>query len=120
MNEYEGKYFLEKNVRLKNGEVSCIIQDYATADEAIQASYDKQVYDEFIIPCVIGDYQGMQDGDGLIMANYRSERAREITRILLQSDFEDAPRCRVVKFASAVAMTEYSLLLNCSYLLLFV
>ncbi len=81
---------------------------YATADEAIQASYEKKVYDEFIIPCVIGDYQGMQDGDGLIMANYRSDRAREITRILLQPDFEDAPRSPVIKFASAVAMTEYS------------
>ena len=81
---------------------------YATAQEAVQASYDEKVYDEFIIPCVIGDYQGMQDGDGLIMANYRSDRAREITRILLQSDFSDAPRCRVVKFDAAVAMTEYS------------
>lgn len=81
---------------------------YASAEEAIKASYDKKVYDEFIIPCVIGDYKGMQDGDGLIMANYRSDRAREITRILLQPDFVDSERCRVVKFASAVAMTEYS------------
>lgn len=81
---------------------------FETAEEAVQASYDKKVYDEFIIPCVIGDYQGMQDHDGLIMANYRSDRAREITRILLQPDFDAAPRCRVVNFDAAVAMTEYS------------
>ena len=81
---------------------------YATAEEAIKASYEEKVYDEFILPSVIGDYQGMQDGDGLIMANYRSDRAREITRILLQPDFEDSSRCRVVKFSAAVAMTEYS------------
>ena len=81
---------------------------YATAEDAVQASYDNKVYDEFIIPCVIGDYQGMQDGDALIMANYRSDRAREITRILLQPDFADAPRSRVIKFVAAVAMTEYS------------
>ncbi len=82
---------------------------YATAEDAVQASYDKAVYDEFIIPCVIGDYQGMKDNDGLIMANYRSDRAREITRILLQPDFDLAPRSHVVKFSAAVAMTEYSL-----------
>ena len=81
---------------------------FETAESAISASYEEKVFDEFIIPCVIGDYQGMQDGDGLIMANYRSDRAREITRILLQPDFEAAPRLRVVKFEKAVAMTEYS------------
>ncbi len=81
---------------------------FATAEEAVQASYDEKVFDEFIIPRVIGDYQGMQDGDGLIMANYRSDRAREITRILLQPDFTLSERSRVVHFAGAVAMTEYS------------
>ncbi len=81
---------------------------YATAEEAVQASYNENVFDEFIIPCVIGDYAGMQDGDGLIMANYRSDRAREITRILLQPDFTLSTRSRVVHFAAAVAMTEYS------------
>ncbi len=81
---------------------------FATAEEAIQASYDEKVYDEFIIPCVIGDYAGMKDGDGLIMANYRSDRAREITRILLQPDFDLSARSKVIHFAAAVAMTEYS------------
>ncbi|MBR3914002.1 MAG: 2,3-bisphosphoglycerate-independent phosphoglycerate mutase [Alphaproteobacteria bacterium] len=81
---------------------------FNTANEAISSSYDNKVYDEFIIPSVIGDYQGMQDGDGIIMANYRSDRAREITRILLQPDFSLSTRSRIIHFASAVAMTEYS------------
>ncbi len=81
---------------------------FATADEAIAASYAQEVFDEFMLPCVIGDYKGMSDGDGLIMANYRSDRAREITRMLLQPDFTLAERVRVVHFADAVAMTEYS------------
>lgn len=81
---------------------------YPTAAEAIQHSYDNNVFDEFIIPCVIGNYDGMHDNDGLIMANYRSDRAREITRILLQKDFNLSTRSRVVHFADAVAMTEYS------------
>lgn len=81
---------------------------FNTADESIAASYRTGVYDEFVIPCVIGSYAGMSDGDGLIMANYRSDRAREITRMLLQPDFTQASRINVVHFAEAVAMTEYS------------
>ena len=81
---------------------------FGTADKAISESYQNKVYDEFVVPCVIGDYQGMKDGDGVIMANYRSDRAREITRMLLQPDFTLANRVRVVQFSVAVAMTEYS------------
>ena len=44
MNEYAGKYFLEKNVRLGNGEVTCIKQDYATADEAEIAYHNEVAY----------------------------------------------------------------------------
>ena len=81
---------------------------FETADSAIAASYAHKVFDEFMVPAVIGDYQGMRDGDAVIMANYRSDRAREITRMLLQPDFTLAPRSRTVHFAAAVAMTEYS------------
>ncbi len=81
---------------------------FETPDQAMQNTYAQKVYDEFIVPCVINGYQGMKDGDGLIMANYRSDRAREITRMLLQPDFTLHDRVRVVTFAAAVAMTEYS------------
>ena len=81
---------------------------FSSTSEAIKASYENQVFDEFVVPCVIGDYQGMQDGDAVLMINYRTDRAREITRMLLQPDFDLAPRSRVVKFSDAVAMTEYS------------
>ncbi len=81
---------------------------FSDAAEAMDASYTADVFDEFMKPAVIGDYQGMKDGDAVMMANYRSDRAREITRMLLQPDFDLAPRSRVVSFAAAVAMTEYS------------
>lgn len=35
---------------------------YATAEEAIAQSYKDGVNDEFVVPCVIGDYQGIEDG----------------------------------------------------------
>jgi len=81
---------------------------FDSADDAISASYEQKVFDEFMVPAVIGDYQGMKDGDAVVMANYRTDRAREITRMLLQPDFSFTSRPRVVKFADAVAMTEYS------------
>ena len=83
-------------------------EHFSSTSEAIKASYENQVFDEFVKPCVIGDYHGMQDGDAVLMMNYRTDRAREITRMLLQPDFDFAPRSRVVKFSDAVAMTEYS------------
>ena len=81
---------------------------FDSADMAMASSYAEGVTDEFVLPCVIGDYQGMNDGDGLIMANYRSDRAREITLMLLKPDFTEAERVKVINFADAVAMTEYS------------
>lgn len=83
-------------------------QRFNTADEALTDSYGAGVTDEFVVPCVIGDYQGMQNGDAVVMANYRSDRAREITLMLLKPDFADAPRVKVIAFSDAVAMTEYS------------
>ena len=81
---------------------------FVTADQAIEASYQNKVFDEFMVPCIIGGYQGMQDGDAVMMANYRTDRAREITRMMVQPDFNLAERSRVVAFSDAVAMTEYS------------
>ena len=51
---------------------------FETANQAIKASYANKVTDEFVIPCVIGDYQGINDGDAVLMANFRADRAREI------------------------------------------
>jgi 2,3-bisphosphoglycerate-independent phosphoglycerate mutase len=81
---------------------------FDTAVEAIEASYNASVTDEFMEPVVIGSYEGMNDGDAILMVNFRSDRAREITEMLLNPDFDKAPRSRVVEFADAVGMTEYS------------
>ena len=51
---------------------------YASADDAIKSSYNEKVTDEFVIPAVVGEYKGMEDGDAILMANFRADRAREI------------------------------------------
>src|SRR3546814_13313072 len=45
---------------------------------AVEQSYAAGTSDEFVLPTAIGNYEGMQDGDGLFMANFRADRAREI------------------------------------------
>jgi 2,3-bisphosphoglycerate-independent phosphoglycerate mutase len=79
---------------------------------AIRASYAAGKHDEFIAPVVIGDYNGMKDGDGLIVANFRADRARQISAALLDPAFDGFARGKVVKFARAASLTEYSADLN--------
>jgi 2,3-bisphosphoglycerate-independent phosphoglycerate mutase len=87
-------------------------QTAKTADEAVDKAYADSKNDEFVEPTVIGDYKGMKDGDGLLMFNYRSDRAREILTALLDPMFDGFKRARFVKFADAVGMVEYSAALN--------
>ena len=84
----------------------------ATADAAIAASYDSGVTDEFMLPASIGGYAGMKDGDGLIMANFRADRAREILTALVDPTFDGFDRHPLVAFASQLGMVEYSSALN--------
>ncbi|MBO4521012.1 MAG: 2,3-bisphosphoglycerate-independent phosphoglycerate mutase [Alphaproteobacteria bacterium] len=79
-----------------------------TAEAAIQASYDQKVYDEFVVPAVIGDYKGMNDGDAILFANFRSDRAREIMYALADTPFDKFARAKTVRFSAVVGMTQYS------------
>jgi len=71
------------------------VGEYATNPlSAIEASYVKHVTDEFILPTVITDASGqsiatIQDGDVAICFNFRTDRCREITYVLTQSDMHE-------------------------------
>ena len=75
---------------------------------AIQISYDRDESDEFVQPSVIGDFEGMADGDGILVANFRADRAREILTALLDPDFREILNRKTVRFAAAVGMASYS------------
>jgi 2,3-bisphosphoglycerate-independent phosphoglycerate mutase len=81
---------------------------FADAQAVIADAYAHKLYDEFIVPSVIGDYHGMRDGDGVLCFNFRADRVREILTAMLDPAFTAFPRRRVVRFASAVGMTQYS------------
>ncbi|KAA5607493.1 2,3-bisphosphoglycerate-independent phosphoglycerate mutase [Roseospira marina] len=74
----------------------------------MQAAYDAGQTDEFVKPMVIDGYEGMRDGDGVLMANFRADRAREILAALLDPAFDGFARRRVVSFAGAAGLAEYS------------
>ena len=58
-----------------------------TAEEAILRSYDQGVTDEFVIPVAL-DGRGVRDGDAVLFFNFRPDRARQLTRIFVNSDDE--------------------------------
>lgn len=91
-----------------NNIVSANGKRYASTDEAMSASYAAGVTDEFVVPCVIGDYAGAADGDAILMANFRADRAREILYALADDKFEGFTRQKIIKFSIDVGMAEYS------------
>jgi 2,3-bisphosphoglycerate-independent phosphoglycerate mutase len=78
------------------------------AAEAVRASYAAGVTDEFVAPVVVAGYAGMADGDGILAANFRSDRTREILAALLDPGFDGFARARTVSFAGALGMVAYS------------
>ncbi len=81
---------------------------FSTWQEALDASYASGLSDEFVLPCILGGYTGAADGDALLFANFRADRAREISTILLDPHFTATPRQKIVAFCAAAGLTEYS------------
>ena len=79
---------------------------------AVPASYAAGKGDEFVLPVVIGDYIGMTEGDGLLMGNFRADRAREILTVLVDPAFTGFARPRQIVFAACLGLVEYSEALN--------
>ena len=82
------------------------------AARAVRQSYDSGKTDEFVLPSVLPGYPGMKDGDGVVMANFRADRAREILLALLDPAFDGFARPRVARVVAALGMCEYSAELN--------
>ncbi len=80
----------------------------ASAAEALQASYDRKVYDEFVEPVLIaGEEPGMRGGDGVFFFNFRADRMRELVSALTRPEFSDFERGELPALAGAASMTSY-------------
>jgi 2,3-bisphosphoglycerate-independent phosphoglycerate mutase len=84
----------------------------ATPTAAVEAAYARGENDEFVRPTAIAGYTGMRDGDGLLMANFRADRVRQLLAALLDPDFTGFARSRRPVFAAALGMGEYAEALN--------
>ena len=75
--------------------------------DAVQKSYDAGVTDEFLIPVVCTKDACISEGDACIFMNFRPDRAREITRTLVDPDFEGFQRKRGFFDTHFVCTTSY-------------
>ncbi|MDO4516892.1 MAG: 2,3-bisphosphoglycerate-independent phosphoglycerate mutase [Bacillota bacterium] len=75
--------------------------------EAVQASYDAGVTDEFMEPVVCSKGGCIQPGDSVIFFNFRPDRAREITRALTDPAFGSLTRKKGYFPLHFVCTTEY-------------
>ncbi|WP_251496775.1 2,3-bisphosphoglycerate-independent phosphoglycerate mutase [Otoolea muris] len=80
------------------------------ATDGIQASYDREAYDEFVVPFSVeedGKAIGViQDKDSVIFYNFRPDRAREITRAFCDDDFKGFARGKRLSLVY-VCFTDY-------------
>ena len=75
--------------------------------ECIERSYANGVTDEFVVPCVTCEGGRVAEGDTVVFINFRPDRAREMTRIFVDDDFDGFER-RYGRFhVNYVCMTEY-------------
>lgn len=89
-------------------------QEYASSSlDALAEAYNRGEDDEFVQATVITQADGspvaeIVDGDTVILANFRPDRAREMTHAFVDEEFEYFQRQRFPKLSSYTCMTEYA------------
>ena len=90
-----------------NGTAQQVASDAAAA---LAAAYARGESDEFVTTTAIsaqGQIARIEDGDCLILTNFRADRARQLTSAFTQADFSAFARTRVPTLGGFVAMTHY-------------
>lgn len=85
-----------------------------TSQDAVQSlvdSYAKDITDEFIEPIVMSEngkaVAKIEDGDSIIFFNFRPDRARQITRAIIDEEFDGFNRGEKLKDIYFACMTQY-------------
>src|SRR5690625_3310990 len=87
---------------------------FNNAEAVVQESYEKEIYDEFVVPSVIMNEQGnpvatISQNDAVIFFNFRPDRAIQITNAFVNEEFAEFDRKASGKqCANFVGMTNYS------------
>jgi 2,3-bisphosphoglycerate-independent phosphoglycerate mutase len=84
----------------------------ATAVEALSQAYARDEDDEFVQPTAIHAGNELpvriSDGDAVVFMNFRADRARQLTRAIVDENFDDFERRTVVKCSDFVMLTRYA------------
>jgi len=64
----------------------------ASIGEYIDTQYKASIFDEFIEPIAFEGYEGIEANDSVVVANFRSDRVREITTVLGDENFKEFER----------------------------
>lgn len=78
-----------------------------SAASVMQASYQNDVTDEFIVPSVCDKDGAINNGDSVIFFNFRPDRAREITRVFVDPEFNGFNLSKDLSNLFFVCMTQY-------------
>ncbi len=85
---------------------------YGTAEAALAAAYSREEDDEFVQPSAIVDSENspavVADGDVVVFMNFRSDRARELTRAFVDDDFDGFNRTNRPLLGDFITLTEYA------------
>lgn len=78
----------------------------SSIDEAINAAYGRGEQDEFVTPTILEPSGVVQPNDGIVFFNFRSDRARQLTRAFVQGKFNKFKRRKLLKLAFT-CLTQY-------------
>ncbi len=78
--------------RVKKGYDAMAFAQPLTNDDIltyVNNSYANEIFDEFIIPTAFNGYRGLEQNDGVIFCNFRSDRMREISSVFANKNFSE-------------------------------
>lgn len=81
---------------------------HPSAALAVDAAYQADESDEFVTPRILGGYTGFKAGDGVLMANFRADRAREILTVLTDAKFDGFDRGAQPALSGVAGLVQYS------------
>ena len=110
----------DRTARAFSAIVQGVVDHPAAADPmmALRDAHESGESDEFITPRVIAGYDGMRDGDAVVMVNFRADRVRQLLACWLYPD-EAEGAMSPPRLAGAIGMTSYSTALDAKMTTLF-
>ncbi|MHA1540959.1 MAG: 2,3-bisphosphoglycerate-independent phosphoglycerate mutase [Alphaproteobacteria bacterium] len=80
-------------------------------EDAIKENYENNITDEFFESTILGNYNGIKNGDAILFGNFRADRVRQIAGALCSPNFDLFER-QIPEFSMTVGLAEYSQELN--------